>query len=149
MCSRAVLETAAKCNGQFCVVGWRRRALGYVGEFTEPVSLQSGYDEKLCHNCDTKPVFTAKTDFIDKMSLLILRNLLKTQSGSKIPAYMAHPLFFRFRFSLRQIQPIQISRTAGEWGDSAHRSGGYGARDMDRADRMRRHVGVGARPHEL
>ena len=49
--------------------------------------------KKLCHNCDTKPVFTAKTDFIDKISLLILRNLLKTQMRSKIPAYMARPLF--------------------------------------------------------
>lgn len=44
-------------------------------------------DEKLCHNCDTKPVFAVKTDFIDKMNLLIPRNLLKTQIGSKIPAY--------------------------------------------------------------
>ena len=32
--------------------------------------------KKLCHNCDTKPVFTAKTDFIDDLQLLILWNLL-------------------------------------------------------------------------
>jgi len=70
--------------------------LGYVGEFTEPVSLQGGYDEKLCHDCDTKPIFTAKTDFSDKISLLILRNLLKTQMRPKIPAYMAHPLFLQW-----------------------------------------------------
>jgi hypothetical protein len=43
--------------------------------------------QKLCHNCDTKPVFTAKTDFIDGLRLLILRNLLKTRIGLKIPAY--------------------------------------------------------------
>ena len=42
---------------------------------------------ELCHNCDTKPVSTAKTDFIDRMSLLILRKLLKTKRGPKIPAY--------------------------------------------------------------
>jgi hypothetical protein len=50
---------------------------------------------KLCHTCDTKPVFTAKTDIIDDSLLLILRNLLKTLARSKIPAYMAHPLFFQ------------------------------------------------------
>jgi hypothetical protein len=43
--------------------------------------------QELCHNCDTKPVFTGKADFIDRTTLLILRNLLKTRSGSKIPAY--------------------------------------------------------------
>jgi len=42
---------------------------------------------KLCHNCDTKPVFAAKTDFIDRFHLLIPRNLLKVKSCSKIPAY--------------------------------------------------------------
>jgi len=34
-------------------------------------------------------------------------------------------------------------------GDSARRAGGYGAHYVDRTHRMRRHVGVGARPHEL
>lgn len=42
-----------------------------------------------------KPFFTVKTDFIDRLCLLILRNLLKTKSGPKIPAYMARPLFFK------------------------------------------------------
>jgi hypothetical protein len=41
----------------------------------------------LCHNCDTKPVLAVKIDFIDDVRLLILRNLLKTQMGPKIPAY--------------------------------------------------------------
>jgi hypothetical protein len=49
---------------------------------------------KLCHNCDTKPAFSAKTDFVDRSHLLILRKLLKTKSDAKIPAYMARPLFF-------------------------------------------------------
>jgi hypothetical protein len=35
----------------------------------------------------------AKTDFIDDSLLLILWNLLKTQEGPKIPAYMARPPF--------------------------------------------------------
>jgi hypothetical protein len=43
--------------------------------------------QELCHNCDTKPVFTVKTDFIDRTTLLILRNLLKTKVSPKIPAY--------------------------------------------------------------
>ena len=42
---------------------------------------------ELCHNCATKAVLAAKTDFIDRLDLLILRNLLKTQMGPKIPAY--------------------------------------------------------------
>jgi len=41
----------------------------------------------LPQNCDTKPVFTAKTDFIDRIGLLILCNLLKTQMCLKIPCY--------------------------------------------------------------
>jgi hypothetical protein len=41
----------------------------------------------VCHNCDTKPVFVAKTDLVDSTSLLILRNLLKALDCSKIPAY--------------------------------------------------------------
>jgi hypothetical protein len=42
---------------------------------------------KLCHNCDTKPVSTAKTDFIDRMGLLILRKLLKTKATRRfVPA---------------------------------------------------------------
>ena len=54
----------------------------------------SAAEKKLCHNCDTKPVFTVKTDFIDRTTLLILRNLLKTKVTPKIPAYMARPLLF-------------------------------------------------------
>jgi len=49
--------------------------------------------QELCHNCDTKPVFTVKTDFIDRTTLLILRNLLKTKVSPKIPAYEARPPF--------------------------------------------------------
>jgi len=41
--------------------------------------------QKLCHNFDTKPVFTVKTDFIDRTTLLSLRNLLKTKVSTKIP----------------------------------------------------------------
>jgi hypothetical protein len=53
--------------------------------------------EELCHNCDTKPVFTAKTDVIDSSLLLIVRNLLKTQRRSKIPAYrLAASSYVRF-----------------------------------------------------
>src|SRR5712664_2215560 len=60
----------------------------------DPAQLLHKPDEKLCHNCATKPFFTAKTDFIDSMRLLILRNLLKTKSGPKIPAYrLARPFF--------------------------------------------------------
>ncbi len=48
-------------------------------------SLRVG--KRLCHNCDTIPVFAAKTDSIDRLRLLILRNLLKTHDRLKIPAY--------------------------------------------------------------
>jgi len=51
--------------------------------------------KKLCHNCDTKPVCATKTDFIDRMDLLILGNLLKAKNCRKIPAYMARPLSFQ------------------------------------------------------
>ena len=44
-------------------------------------------DNELCHNCDTKPVFTAKIDYTDAAGLLILRKLLKTRVCPKIPAY--------------------------------------------------------------
>ena len=44
-------------------------------------------ERKLCHNCDTKPAFAAKTDFVDRPDLLILRKLLKTRMYPKIPAY--------------------------------------------------------------
>ena len=50
---------------------------------------------KLCHNCDTKPVFTAKTDFFDDVRLLILCNLLKVLECRKFPAYMARPLILK------------------------------------------------------
>jgi|GEM_PF-5137417 len=52
------------------------------------------YAQKLCHNCDTKPAFTAKTDFIDGVRLLILRNLLKARICLKIPAYGLTRYFF-------------------------------------------------------
>jgi hypothetical protein len=37
--------------------------------------------QKLCHNCDTKPILTVKTDFIDGTTLL---TLLKTKVSTKI-----------------------------------------------------------------
>lgn len=43
--------------------------------------------EELCHKCDTKPVLIDKVDCFDEPRLLILRNLLKTQTCSKIPCY--------------------------------------------------------------
>jgi hypothetical protein len=46
-----------------------------------------GRSQKLCHNCDTKPVFTVKTDFIDDVRLLILHNLLKAKNWPTNPAY--------------------------------------------------------------
>ena len=42
---------------------------------------------RLWHNCAINPVFVVKTDFIDSLRLLILRNLLKTKSCRKIPSY--------------------------------------------------------------
>ena len=51
-------------------------------------------ERKLFLSCDTKPAFAAKIDFIDDTHLLILRNLLKAKNRLKVPAYMAHPLFF-------------------------------------------------------
>ena len=56
-------------------------------------SAREGTRKKLCHNCDAKPVLAGKTDFIDDALLLILWNLLKTQEGPKIPAYMVRPPF--------------------------------------------------------
>jgi hypothetical protein len=55
--------------------------------------LLSLYAE-LCHHCDKKPVFAARIDFLDRLRLLILRNLLKAKDCLKIPAYMARPLYF-------------------------------------------------------
>ena len=49
--------------------------------------------KRLCHNCATKPVFTAKTDLIDDERLLILGNLLKTKMEPKIPAYRPVPQY--------------------------------------------------------
>ena len=49
--------------------------------------------QRLCHNCETKPAFTVKTDFIDDVRLLILRNLLKAKNWPTNPAYMARPPF--------------------------------------------------------
>jgi hypothetical protein len=56
--------------------------------------------KKLCHNCDAKPAFTVKTDFIGTSLLLILRKLLKTRIRLKIPAYMARPLLFNIQGKL-------------------------------------------------
>jgi hypothetical protein len=42
---------------------------------------------KLCHNGGAEPVLAAKIDNIDDLLSLILRNLLKTLEGAKIPAY--------------------------------------------------------------
>ena len=74
--------------------------------------------KKLGHNCDAKPVLAAKTDFIDDALLLILWNLLKTQEGPKIPAYMARPPFstaYKVEHSLRTLGlpgsvPIKLLR---------------------------------------
>jgi hypothetical protein len=52
--------------------------------------------KKLCHNCDTKPVFTVKTDFIDDVRLLILRSLLKAKNWPTNPAYRLARYFQRF-----------------------------------------------------
>jgi hypothetical protein len=61
------------------------------------VQLSSHYPNggrRLCHNCDTKPVFVAKTGFIDKLRMLILQNLLKVKDCRANPAYEARPLLF-------------------------------------------------------
>jgi len=66
-----------------------------AGRMSVPVrACERANTRKLCHNCDTKPALAAKTDFIDDLLLLILRNLLKTKRYPKIPAYMARPPFF-------------------------------------------------------
>jgi hypothetical protein len=57
-----------------------------------------------------------KVDCFDEPRLLILRNLLKTQSGSKIPAYRLARFIFLFVFLRDRIQLIQISRIAGKKG---------------------------------
>jgi hypothetical protein len=64
--------------------------------------LLVGEGKRLCHNCDTKPVFPGKTDFFDRSCLLILRNLLKLRECPDNPAYMARPLFFIFLGSSAQ-----------------------------------------------
>jgi hypothetical protein len=54
------------------------------------VQLLSHYPNggrRLCHNCDTKPVFVAKTGFIDKLSMWILQNSLKVKDCRANPAY--------------------------------------------------------------
>ena len=58
----------------------------------------------VCHNCDTKPVLAAKTDFIDGALLLIPRNLLKTGICSKIPAYRL------IRYIFNQLQAFSGDR---------------------------------------
>jgi hypothetical protein len=65
----------------------------------------AGTQEKVCHNCDTKPAFTVETDFIDRTTLLILRNLLKTKSDAKISAYRLARYFFQ--------QPTDEKSSAG------------------------------------
>jgi len=67
-----------------------------AGRMAVPVrARERANTRKLCHNCDTKPALAAKTDFIDDLLLLILRNLLKTKRCPKIPAYMARPPIFK------------------------------------------------------
>jgi YD repeat-containing protein len=56
------------------------------------------------HNCATDPVLVAKTDFIDDVRLLILRNLLKTKMCPKIPGLTGSPATSRLRFSLNFIR---------------------------------------------
>lgn len=53
---------------------------GYLDE--KRATRESAWEStrnKLCHNCDTNPVWVAKTDFIDDLRLLIPRNLLNRQ----------------------------------------------------------------------
>ena len=59
----------------------RQAGLSPLSLLTAGISAQDHAlrrSEKLCHNCDTKPVFAAQTDFVDRSLLLIPRNLLKT-----------------------------------------------------------------------
>ncbi len=63
--------------------------------------------ERLCHNCDTKPVFAAKTDSIDELALLILPKLLKTKNGLKDPAYRLTRSFSRLYAILRTF-PLEL-----------------------------------------
>lgn len=44
--------------------------------------------KKPCHNRDTKSFFSTKTNLIDKMRWLILRNILKAKDSPKIRAYL-------------------------------------------------------------
>ena len=72
--------------GNHLAAGWIQLALS----FTAGISAQDHAlrrSQKLCHNCDTKPVFAAQIDFFDGSRLLILRNLLKIKMAPKIPAY--------------------------------------------------------------
>ena len=63
--------------------------------------------QELCHNCDTKPVFTVKTDFIDDVRLLILRNLLKAKNWPTNPAYrLARQLFQQSSGIFPQLLPF-------------------------------------------
>jgi hypothetical protein len=69
--------------------------------------------QKLCHNCDSKPVSAAKTDVvIDIWLLLILRTLLKAKNCSKIPAYRLARYFFVV-FQLR-------STMEARWAEGTH-----------------------------
>jgi hypothetical protein len=65
-----------------------------------------GRSQKLCHNCDTKPVLAAQIDFFDELRLLILRNLLKTQICPKIPAYR---LIRHTSIVIRKTIPARVS----------------------------------------
>ena len=69
-----------------------------------------GADKKLCHNCDTKPVLAVKTDVIDRVSLLILRNLLKTQMCLKIPEYRFAINYFVF-IAIFAWCPVTVSKS--------------------------------------
>jgi hypothetical protein len=62
------------------------RSIEKDGRF-RPTTLAE-FGQKTCAITVTrKPALTAKTGFVDRVRLLILRNLLKTQRRLKIPAY--------------------------------------------------------------
>ena len=60
--------------------------------------MREEHERRLCHNCATKPVLAAKTDFFGGVRLLILRNLLKVLERRKFPAYrLTRHRIFAFR----------------------------------------------------
>ncbi len=72
----------------------KKRCCGMI-EKTVPMSEKHAFctsacencPQKLCHNCDAKPVLVAKTDFFDDVRLLITRNLLNRRKWPKFPCY--------------------------------------------------------------